>query len=73
MRHLLVCAALAVANVAAYARVFRHDFVYFDDQVQAALTALSEEPAEPPAGRESQASVEATLDKIDDNPQIEGT
>ena len=42
-------------------------------RLQAALTALSEEPAEPPAGRESQASVEATLDKIDDNPQIEGT
>ncbi len=45
-------------------------------RLQAALTALLEqpaEPAEPPAGREPQASVEATLGKIDDNPQIEGT
>ena len=42
-------------------------------RLQAALTALLEQPAEPPAGREPQASVEATLDKIDDNPQIEGT
>ncbi len=42
-------------------------------RLQAALTALLEQPAEPPTGREPQASVEATLDKIDDNPQIEGT
>ncbi len=42
-------------------------------RLHAALTTLLEQPSEQPAGREPQASVETTLDKIDDNPQIEGT
>ena len=37
------------------------------------LTALLERPPTPPAGREPLATVEATLEKIDRNPEIEGT
>ncbi len=42
-------------------------------RLHAVLTALLEQSSEQPASREPQASVETTLDKIDDNPQIEGT
>ncbi len=42
-------------------------------RLHTALTALLEQPGEQPEGREPHTSVEATLDKIDDNPQIEGT